>query len=148
MFVFHRLILVASVIELIAMGWVTKIYLYFPRTEPYVHILVIIFFTTAFQMSEGSRLRNNKLIVIVSVFFLFLIPILFYRSVPVYSFEEARLFLEKHEKIEIVDDARTTIYSEKLRPSHYVITGRRNNEKVAFIFEPFTGEYVEIESDM
>lgn len=146
---FHRLILGASVIELIAMDWVTKIYLYFPRTEPYVHILVIIFFTIGFQMSEGSRLRNNKLIVTVSVFFLFLIPILFYRSVPVYSFEEARLFLEKHEKIESVDDARTAIYSEKLRPSHYVITtGKRNNEKVAFIFEPFTGEYVEIESDM
>jgi len=78
-----------------------------------------------------------------------LIPLFFYKTIPTYTFEEAELLIQKQEKIELIDDPRTTIYSEKLRLSHYVITGINNGgEKVAFMFDPFTGEFVEIEADI
>ncbi|HHY21777.1 MAG TPA: hypothetical protein GX525_07810 [Bacilli bacterium] len=149
MFVLHLFILLVSLIELIAIGWVKRIYLYFPRTALYAPILLMIFFAAAFSMSEGSRLRNNKTLFIMSLLLLMLIPLFFYKTIPTYTFEEAELLIQKQEKIELIDDPRTTIYSEKLRLSHYVITGINNGgEKVAFMFDPFTGEFVEIEADI
>ncbi|MBM7661087.1 uncharacterized membrane protein YsdA (DUF1294 family) [Bacillus mesophilus] len=137
------LLMVASLIELSLIYFVSKEYHHLNNSTFFIPFLVLVIISSFMGFSViDHKEKYHNFNLTLGLVILVVIPVIFFISKPEYTYKHAQEMIKSHYQVTISESNFKTITVDG--NEFYYIKGKKQNSEVLFSFNPHTGEYTEL----
>ncbi|CQR46418.1 hypothetical protein BN1058_00678 [Paraliobacillus sp. PM-2] len=138
---------VTTILEMVLLFSVGNDYENVNNNIGYLLALIIALFLTLYNLFNFKNVKKKLKLtnLFLTTIIVLLIPILFFFTLPDFTYTEAKELVEKEENVQVINNEDNRVPDTRIEgpneQRHYIIHAKNDEEIVRFIFNPYDGSY-------